>query len=438
MPEISLIDRLAPLIDERCGIIRRVRRFIFPPGFEGQMHGFTAFLGRPAALHPGPSRTGSKLGSLTGSGTAVDETTAQIRAVCEALERYCGVMYPTEGVLRATPRSLGDRALDPARLPRCSARERARAPSAFRLREPDPDRDELWVRGFSLTHERPIWVPLTATYMGLPLPIREHALFPLSTGFAAGAGFRQAILSGLCEVIERDSLALFWLHQLRMPRIAPGSARSPLVAALLRSAEAAGTETALLDLTTDVGVPVIGAVQTCAHSAPHAIAMAACRPDGEAAAARVLEEVGSLRVALSEPAPPVTRASFFADADQTPESFGRLYAGPDGPARFAFATREAPVATAFPRPIEGDDPLAAIVARLAALGMEVVAVDVTMPEVRDFGIVVVKVIVPELLPISFTHHARYLAHPRLYDAPERLGYGARTEESITDDPIPFA
>src|SRR4029077_10929338 len=123
------------------------------------------------------------------------------------------------GILRASSRSLGDRALDPRRLPQCSASERRRAAAAFILRAPDPDREELWIRGYSLTHERPLWVPLTATYLGLPLPITDHLMFPLSTGLAAGTSFRQAILSGLCEVIERDSLALFWLHQLPVPRI---------------------------------------------------------------------------------------------------------------------------------------------------------------------------------------------------------------------------
>ena len=76
--------------------------------------------------------------------------------------------------------------------------------------------------------------------------------------------------------------------------------------------------------------------------------------------------------------------------------------------------------------------------RLADKDIEVFVVDVTQPEVRDVGLVVVRVIVPELMRISFAHSIRYLAHPRLYAAPEKMGYGARTEDMITDDPIPFA
>ena len=439
MAASSILNDLMPIVDDRCGLVGRLFRFRFPPGFERQMHGFTAMLGRPGALHAGVSGIGRELGTFTGSGTAVDETTARIRALCEALERYCGVMYASTGILRATWRSLGDRALDSRRLPQCSPRERRRGAARFTLRAPDPDREELWIRGHSLTHQRPLWVPLTTTYMGLPLPIADHLLFPLSTGLAAGTTFRQAVLSGLCEVIERDSLALFWLHQLRVPRIEVEQPRCGSLRALRHSSNTAGTETTLLDLTTDVGVPVVGAIQTCRRRAPHAITMAACRLDGEAAALRVLEEVGSLRVALTEAWDRrVGREAFFTNADQAPECFGLLYAGPDGPARFEFATGGAAVAHAFPQFDGGDDPLAAVIDRLASLGMETIAVDVTTPEVRDLGIVVVRVIVPELMPISFTHHARYLAHPRLYEAPRTLGYGMRSEETITDDPIPFA
>ncbi len=338
MPEISLIDRLAPLIDERCGIVPPRPPFRFSPGFEGQMHGFTAFLGRPAALHSGPVPHGleARVAHRLRHGRRRDHgpDPGRLRGPRALLRRH----VPDRGGAardaalarrsRARPRAaaalLCARAARAVDLPPARARSGSRRALGARLlahpRAPDLGAAHGDVHGAAAADPR------------------ARAL-PALDGFAAGASFRQAILSGLCEVIERDSLALFWLHQLRMPRIAPGSARSPLVAAFLR-AEAAGTETALLDPTTDVGVPVIGAVQTCAHSAPHAIAMAACRLDGEAAAARVLEEVGSLRVALSEPArrSPGRRSS--PTPIRHPSAFGRLYAGPDGrPVRVRHARR---------------------------------------------------------------------------------------------------
>jgi ribosomal protein S12 methylthiotransferase accessory factor len=166
--------------------------------------------------------------------------------------------------------------------------------------------------------------------------------------------------------------------------------------------------------------------------------MAACRPDALTAAVRVLEEAGSLRLALGWSDQEADWETVLSGMPQPPEAFGLLYAGEDGPARFAFANQNPNVKSELPPCAEGDSPLEWIVGRLAGLGMEVFVVDVTSPEVREFGVVVVKVIVPELMPITFSHSVRYLGHPRLYTAPAKLGYGERTEESVTNDPIPYA
>ena len=82
MAERSILNDLMTIVDDRCGLVGRIYRFRFPAGFERQMHGFTAFLGRTAALHPGVSGVEHDIGMVTGSGTAVDEDTAQIRALC--------------------------------------------------------------------------------------------------------------------------------------------------------------------------------------------------------------------------------------------------------------------------------------------------------------------------------------------------------------------
>jgi ribosomal protein S12 methylthiotransferase accessory factor len=333
---------------------------------------------------------------------------------------------------------MGNEALNPQRLPQCSSQERARAAPEHRLRIPDLDTPERWVRGYSLTHGSPVWVPLTATYMGLPDPIAAHLAFPLSTGFAAGVDYSQAILAALCEVIERDSLALWWLHQLPMPRIVLGEEIDPDLFERLCLAGRNGIHTELFDLTTDVNVPVIGVIQTTKCNRPHVVIMAACRIDGVTAAIRVLEEAESLRLALGGTHQAINRTSLLSGEPHSPESFGLLYSGPQAPERFAFATRNPNIRSTLPDSIERSDPLVTIVKHLAGLDMEVIAVDVTLPEIRDFGLVVVRVIVPELIPISFSHHIRYLGHPRLYSAPTRLGYGIRTEDMITNDPIPYA
>jgi ribosomal protein S12 methylthiotransferase accessory factor len=431
----ALLERLRPLIDIHCGVLNQPERLVFPPGYEGQMHGFSVTVGRASALHPGHMNAAA---DLAGYGTSWDETTARIRACCEGLERYCSAMYPVSGVLMATADELGDDALDPRRLPQCSTRERCQADPDHRLRLPDVATEERWIKGYSLTRGKELWIPLTAAYLGLPEPLTAHLVFPESTGFAAGSNYDDAILSALCEAIERDSLALWWLHQLPMPRIELGSSPDPVLTELLGRAQRVGIHTHLFDLTSDLGVPVVGLVQSSERGLPRVIAMGACRPTGVSAAVRVVEEAASLRVALGWSKRSVDRDALRTGTPGSPMQFGLFYADDDGPERFTFATKGAPTQRCLPAPVDGANPLDAIVKTLADQNIEVLVVDVTLPEVRDVGLVVVRVIVPELMRISFSHSIRYLAHPRLYAAPEKMGYGARTEDMVTDDPIPFA
>jgi ribosomal protein S12 methylthiotransferase accessory factor len=82
--------------------------------------------------------------------------------------------------------------------------------------------------------------------------------------------------------------------------------------------------------------------------------------------------------------------------------------------------------------------LALLVQRLKEAGCDVIAVECTTDEARDVGFRVVRVIIPQLMPLSFTHRARYLAHPRLYEAPARMGHPVHSEAEINPHPQPFA
>ena len=76
--------------------------------------------------------------------------------------------------------------------------------------------------------------------------------------------------------------------------------------------------------------------------------------------------------------------------------------------------------------------------RLAALNMDAVAVDMTTRELRDAGLWVVRVVVPELLPMITVQRARMLGTPRLYDYASRARGSALTEADVNSDPMPFA
>jgi ribosomal protein S12 methylthiotransferase accessory factor len=66
-----------------------------------------------------------------------------------------------------------------------------------------------------------------------------------------------------------------------------------------------------------------------------------------------------------------------------------------------------------------------------------VTVDVTPPDIRDLGFTVVKTLVPGLVDLNPEHLLPPKGNRRLYEVPERLGYGRRSEDVLYDVPHPF-
>ena len=111
---------------------------------------------------------------------------------------------------------------------------------------------------------RPHAVPLDNCYRQ---HITEQDFKPplrLSSGCAAGVTREDATLRGLLELIERDAVALWWRGGRRGRAVAPDSEAASGAAALLAQArQGQGHRTSwLLDITTDVEIPVVAAMST--------------------------------------------------------------------------------------------------------------------------------------------------------------------------------
>src|SRR5439155_22359327 len=85
------------------------------------------------------------------------------------------------------------------------------------------------------------------------------------------------------------------------------------------------------------------------------------------------------------------------------------------------------------------DLVAALSARVVAAGSSVYAVDVTSPDVAALGLVVTKVVAPELCALDVVQSARFLGGRRLYEAAAELGLGKGplSESDLNPDPHPF-
>ena len=117
-----------------------------------------------------------------------------------------------------------------------------------------------WTAVWSLTAEDWRYVPTAHCYY-LP-PGRDAPSGPLanSNGHAAGPTLTDAVLAGLLELIERDSVAIWWGNGLRRPPVDLDRLADPAIDTLREAHAELGRDVWALDVTTDLGVPVVVAV----------------------------------------------------------------------------------------------------------------------------------------------------------------------------------
>lgn len=188
-------------------------------------------------------------------GVGVTRRVAAARARWEVLERRAGVWRGDEAVIRAPWSAVADDAVPPNALLLRSARQvGARGPVA--LLGLDRDRPLAWVAARRLAGPGTRLVPAHLAYYRAPGgPGRAD-----SNGCAAGRTLGDAIQRALLELVERDAVALWWYHRLRRPAIPVARTRDPLVRRLLAWLDARGRDAWALDLTSDLGIPVVVAV----------------------------------------------------------------------------------------------------------------------------------------------------------------------------------
>lgn len=401
-------------------------------------HIFSSALGMPPFAMDGTSPVAK---GVTGTGHSVgDPERARFLAICEALERYAMLTPDPSRFARATAKELGSAALDLHLVPQCSAAElRTNGCPVYAA---DATQEIRWIPGVDLIRDRPALLPAVMVHMGLELEPPERFWTPVSTGCAVHTTPAAALANAICEVIERDAIAVAWLQRLPLPRLAPEVLGEDALS-ILSWCRPRGIEVYLFDATTDVGVPVV----YCLLLADGAIAVTgaqlvgcACDPEPSRAAVRALLEAMSIRGGVQERTSRPRRYADFttlADGAAVMALRGRRRA-------FGFLTeRYAGRAASFPRALDqrcadGHFFLEFLTRKLAALGMSLFAADITTRELDEVGLTAVRALVPELQPLPTRALAQYRAHPRLYSAPTAMGMRVLPTTRLNPFPQPMA
>lgn len=317
-----------------------------------------------AAIRP----RGKSLSAQQGKG--LTPLAAKVSALMESLETWTAEeAVPT---VRGSMRALKGRIADVQRLPRPRGRL-------------DQSASLDWVRGCELGTNREVLVPLQS--VTLDATFTRPPRFDISSnGLASGNVLVEAVLHGLCEVLERDAEAA-WRRSGGDRRVVLDTITDPACRALVATIVAAGARVFVWDLGSDAGLCAIGAAIMEDPTEPAWRTLGFYQGFGAH-----MEPAIAIARALTEAAQ--TRLTYIAGArdDFFPEDYARAtdtellldlwerLAGPcDDPVDYADLTR-----------LESRS-LGDALEQLVELNGPVLAVDLTHPKLK---VPVVKVLVP--------------------------------------------
>jgi oxazoline/thiazoline synthase len=426
----DVLEEYGHLVDPVTGIVGELRRPAHCPEF---VHAFVS--GRNRALTEttaGALRSGLRSHS---GGKGATELEARVGALCEGIERYCGTLQGDELTVRDSYRGLGDQAMHPNACQLFHERQFADRTRWNVSCVPHHQVPEPFDEG-AVTDWTPVWSLLSGQRRLLPTALlyfkpdarsKPTSVRADSNGNAAGASLEDAIMQGFFELVERDAVALWWYNRTRHAEVGLDSFDDPWVSRLPGLYRGLGRQVWVLDVTSDLGIPVMAAISRRTDKPSEDIMLGfGAHFDPRIALRRALTELGQLLPAVAP-----------ARADGTGYQVGephltswwthatvadQPYLVPD--------TGHAPLTAAgYHYEPSGRLDLADVCAVADRADLDVLVLDQTRP---DINMPVVKVVVPGL-----RHFWPRFAPGRLFEVPARLGRLTKQTQYDQLNPIPL-
>jgi len=143
-----------------------------------------------------------------------------------------------------------------------------------------------WTRGYNLTRDKEILIPFDWFFS-----------INAFNGPSAGNCEEEALIQGICEIVERHTSSIVSHNKLKVPAIRPESASDPLVVEMLAKYKKAGIDLYLSDFSLDTGIPTVGVLAHDPATFPHLseiVWTAGTTPNPQKALSRALTEVAQL------------------------------------------------------------------------------------------------------------------------------------------------
>jgi ribosomal protein S12 methylthiotransferase accessory factor len=469
---MATVREVMPLVDEETGIILRIGLARKPLWFSDIKMASTLTNQWPGAVttiaqerrRPTKDFKESKepfwSPASVSVGVGYDQESAIMRAIGEGIERFCGqiVSSKSHAIHRASYRELSRKyempdlalfqALSKEQLAEYATLDCVKtAGSMSPVFELKPDAEIRWVEVGELTEDARSVIPLSAAFLGIRVESKDERIIEqISTGMACHISLDAAIVSGISEIIERDAFVGMWLRRLSPPRVSPDSFKdaTPLVSTIVRELSRTRYKLTVNDLTTDLEVPTFLATVT-ANEAPYTVVGASSHPDAHVALEKALLEVMMALCGFAQRY--YMRESFFdlyqelkpgeilpADQVRRMQDHSEMYAHNDLRDRLDFylSALEVPFRGQTFNPDSGtsSSQKEKLLSIFRSKGYRVYVNDLTINEVRKYGMYVIKAFIPGLLPLYCAERNKPLGYQRLREYHEIFPQRVNFEEPI--------
>ena len=251
------VARFRKHVSPLTGVVSQLERIKSEPSPDIGFLARHSFSPRPEALDAPQARL---IADSYGKGTTADECEAS--ALMQAIERHSGIFRGDE--IRTTRRFVdfpaGD-AIPPNDILLLSDAQYEHGLNGAGqggVRRFDPSAEMEWSPVWSLRDERFKYLPTGLLYF-----FHEASgdqIGPHSNGCASGNKFEEAVIQGFLELVERDACAIWWYNRLHRAEIDLDKLGDSYIRDLRAELAAKGRGLWVLDVTSDLGIPVAVAV----------------------------------------------------------------------------------------------------------------------------------------------------------------------------------
>lgn len=432
----SSLKNLSAILDPTYGLIsgiKRVRQYYDEPKF---WH-YSATVNGKYSRHDG------KNFDTKSSGVSFfSEETALLKCLGEAIERYCNfVFFRNSTSFIGSLKGLEEEAVNPC-LISCFSEGQLQSMKFKRFRVTE-DSKFRWTKCKSLITNNFVHVPSQLIYLSYPFLKNEPNIYPrISTGVAGGGCLSAALVRGIYEIVERDSFMIHYLNKLEPPKIDLKVISNDKVRKFLESAKRYKLEIVSLDVTSDLGVPVVVSIIINRIGIGKAISV------GLKSNFNIVDAIiGSIEEALH------TRSWLRNEYEKNHKEVKPSDLQKDSSIKlrgflwypfeavrnlnFWIQSSKRKIIPSHYQTLSSGEQLKKLVKIFKKSGCDIYYKDLMTPSLRKLQYHVVKVIVPQMQPLYLNEKYPLLGGERLYSVPKRLGYTGKMESELNKYPHPF-